>query len=114
MKKILAISFVITAVMFLTAPFAMAAEGEGASAAQYGFYSYIAIGCAIGLAVAAFGGSIGMGNAVNSALSGIARNPGASGKITTTLLIGLALIESLVIYTLVIALILLFVKPYGM
>lgn len=114
-KKIIAMSFIITAIMLLTAPFVMAAEGEaGASAAQYGFYSYIAIGCAIGLAIAAFGGSIGMGNAVNSALNGIARNPGASGKITTTLLIGLALIESLVIYTLVIALILLFVKPYGM
>lgn len=111
-KKIFGLSIVVITLMLFTAPLVMAAEG--ASDAQYKYYGYIAVGCAVGLAIAAFGGSISMGNAVSSALNGIARNPGTAGKITTTLLIGLALIESLVIYTLVIALILLFVKPYGM
>jgi len=50
----------------------------------------------------AFGGSIGMGLSISRAVEGIARNPEASGKIMTTMIIGLALIESLAIYTLVI------------
>jgi len=41
-------------------------------------------------------------------LDGIARNPGASGKITTPMIIGLAMIESLVIYSLVVSLLLIF------
>jgi len=40
----------------------------------------------------------GMGNAINGALQGTARNPEAGGKIMTTMIIGLALIESLCIY----------------
>lgn len=109
-RKILSLSFAITAIILAAAPLVMAAEEI--SGAKYSYSSYVGLACVIGLGIAAFGGSIGMGNAVNSALNGIARNPGTAGKITTTLLIGLALIESLVIYTLVIALILLFVKPY--
>ena len=50
---------------------------------------------------------------IRSALEGIARNPGASGPITTTMIIGLALIESLVIYVLVVCLILLIVNPFS-
>jgi F-type H+-transporting ATPase subunit c len=45
---------------------------------------------------------------VAAALEGIARNPGAAGKIVTPMIIGLAMIESLVIYGLVVALILVF------
>ena len=52
------------------------------------------------------GGGIGQGIAVSSALEGIARNPSAAGQIFTPMIIGLALIESLVIYGLVIAFIL--------
>ena len=61
----------------------------------------LAAGIAIGLA--ALGGSIGQGMAASGALQGIARNPSASDKIFTPMIIGLALIESLVIYALVIA-----------
>jgi F-type H+-transporting ATPase subunit c len=56
--------------------------------------------------VAAFGGGLGQGRAVAAALEGIARNPSASDRIFTPMIIGLALIESLVIYGLVIAFIL--------
>ncbi|MBQ3033773.1 MAG: ATP synthase F0 subunit C, partial [Deferribacterales bacterium] len=52
---------------------------------------------------------IGMGRAVGGAVEGISRNPGAQPKILSTMIIGLALIESLAIYALVVALILLFV-----
>ena len=55
-----------------------------------------------GIAIAAFGCGIGQGIGLRSAVEGIARNPESSGKVTVTLLIGLAMIESLCIYALVI------------
>lgn len=61
----------------------------------------LAAGLAIG--IAAFGGGLGQGRAAAAALEGIARNPNASGKLFTPMILGLALIESLVIYALVIA-----------
>ena len=64
-----------------------------------------------GIAIAAFGCGIAQGIGLKSAVEGIARNPEASGKITTTMLIGLAMIESLAIYALVVALILIFAHP---
>jgi F-type H+-transporting ATPase subunit c len=64
-----------------------------------------------GIAIAAFGCGIGQGLGLRSAVEGVARNPEASGKVTVTLLIGLALIESLCIYALVVALILIFAHP---
>jgi F-type H+-transporting ATPase subunit c len=66
----------------------------------------IAIG--FGVPVAVLSGAIGQGKAAAAALEGIARQPEAAGKIQTAMIIGLALIESLVIYALLIALILLF------
>ena len=85
---------------------AFPADGGSASAleltkASNGGWIAIAAGLAIGLA--ALGGGIGQGRAAAAALDGIARNPGASGKIMTPMILGLALIESLVIYALVIA-----------
>ena len=61
----------------------------------------LAAGLAIG--IAAFGCGLGQGRAATAALEGIARNPNASGKILVPLILGLALIESLCIYALVIA-----------
>ena len=60
------------------------------------------------MAIASSVTGLAQSNAIRGAVEGIARNPGASGKILSTLLIGLAMIESLAIYVLVIALILLF------
>ncbi|MGD9974324.1 MAG: ATP synthase F0 subunit C [Desulfatirhabdiaceae bacterium] len=64
-----------------------------------------------GIAVAAFGCGIAQGLGLKAAVEGIARNPESSGKVTVTLLIGLAMIESLCIYALVIALILIYAHP---
>ena len=61
-----------------------------------------------GIAIAAFGCGIAQGIGLRAAVEGIARNPESSGKVTVTMLIGLALIESLCIYALVVALILIF------
>lgn len=85
-----------------------AAAGAGSVVGQW---SVITAGFA--LAVAAAFGALGQGKAVSSAVEGIARNPGAAGDIRGSLILGLVLIESLVIYVLLIALILLFLKPFG-
>lgn len=61
------------------------------------------IGAALAISIAAVGGALGQGRAGAAALDGIARNPGASGKIFTPMILALALIESLVIYALLIA-----------
>ncbi|MCS7281146.1 MAG: ATP synthase F0 subunit C [Desulfobacterota bacterium] len=68
----------------------------------------IALAAGFGVAIAAFGGALGQARGIVSALDGIARNPGASGKIVTPMIIGLAMIESLVIYSLVVSLLLIF------
>lgn len=65
--------------------------------------SGLGMAAAIAIGVAALGGAIGQGLAASAALSGISRNPAAQGKLFVPMIIGLALIESLVIYALVIA-----------
>ena len=70
------------------------------------YFALLAIAIGLGLAIAAFGGALGQGRAVASALDGMARQPEAAPQIQTAMIIGLALIESLVIYMLVIAFIL--------
>lgn len=73
--------------------------------AQSGGEAYkglVGIGAGLAIGVAALGGALGQGRAASAALEGIARNPQASGKLFTPMIIGLALIESLVIYALVI------------
>jgi F-type H+-transporting ATPase subunit c len=67
---------------------------------------------ALGMALAAAGCGIGQGLGLKAACEGTARNPEASGKITVTMLVGLAMIESLAIYALVVNLILLFANPF--
>ena len=57
--------------------------------------------------IAALGGALGQGRAAATALDGIARNPGAADKIRGPMILGLALIESLVIYSLIVAFLLL-------
>jgi F-type H+-transporting ATPase subunit c len=101
---------VLTAMLVLgTASSAMAAS-EAAAAGLWSFFG-IAIACGFGIGVAAFGTGLGMGHAINGALQGTARNPEAGGKIMTTMIIGLALIESLCIYALLICFIMVFKIP---
>src|SRR5689334_18609026 len=69
-------------------------------------YGYVALAAGLAIGIAALGGGIGQGRAAAAALDGIARNPGAAGQIRGPMILGLALIESLVIYALIIALLL--------
>ncbi len=87
---------------------AMAAEGDVAMT-----IGIISIAAILGVSIAAIGCGFSMAVMVYSACSGIARNPEASGKITVAMILGIAFAESLTIFTLVIALILLFAHPFG-
>jgi len=77
------------------------AQDSASNASDEVMAKALAAGLAIG--IAAFGGALGQGKAAAAALEGIARNPNASDKLFTPMILGLALIESLVIYALVIA-----------
>ena len=85
--------------------------GSGGAASSLVQWSIITAGFA--LAIAAAFGALGQGKAVSAAVEAIARNPSASNDIRANLLLGLVLIESLVIYVLLISLILLFLAPFG-
>jgi len=61
------------------------------------------LGAAFAIGVAAAGGALGQAKAVSSACSAMARNPGAAANVRFALILGLALIESLVLYALLIA-----------
>lgn len=86
------------------------AAGDALTAKISGQASTLAA-AAIGMAIAAFGCGIGQGMGLKGACEGTARNPEAGGKIMVTLILGLAFIESLGIYALVVNLILLFANP---
>lgn len=66
----------------------------------------------ITMAVGAVGPAFGEGRAVATALSALAQQPDASATITRTLFVGLAMIESVAIYCLVVAMILIFANPF--
>lgn len=110
MKKSFLLVLAALAVL-LVSSVAMAADGT-APADNTWIIALSAMASCIGVGLAALGGGIGMGIAVNGTVLGSARNPEMQGKLMTLMLIGLALIESVVIYTLVIALILLYANPF--
>ena len=76
---------------------------ETAAATATGGVKWGVIGAAFAIAISAFGGAFAQGKATAAACEGMARNPGAAGPIRVMAILGLALIESLVIYALVIA-----------
>ena len=68
-----------------------------------------ALGAGLAMGLGAIGPAIGEGNAVGKALEGMARQPEATGNLRTNMILGCAITESTGIYSLVIALLLLFV-----
>ena len=90
--------------------FAQEQQAAAAPSSEVVRWSIITAGFA--LAIAAGLGALGQGKAVASAAEAIARNPGATGDIRGALLLGLVLIESLVIYVLLISLLLFFFNPF--
>lgn len=90
---------------------AFAGEGGAVASGKSLILALSAIGAGLAIGLAAGGAGAGQGQAVRGACEGMARNPQMAGKLTTTLFIGLAIIEALAIYGLVIALILLYANP---
>ena len=82
----------------IAAPAALAQTGPSGATAT----NWVGVAAAIGLGIAAAGCGVGQGKATAAACEGTARNPGASGAILTKFIIGVALIESLTLYALVI------------
>jgi F-type H+-transporting ATPase subunit c len=100
--------------LILSAPVIMAAEEAALPSGDY--TSAIVIGCSViaaGLVMGlgALGAGPGMGQATSGAANAVGRNPDAHGKIMLTMLVGMAMTESIAIYTLVIALVVLYANP---
>ena len=100
MSKSTMFVFMALAVMFLAVP-AFAQGGEAATSTTYYWALPLGAGAAIGIAAGLCG--LGQGRATASAVEALARNPGARPGIFVFLILGLALIESLALYALVIA-----------
>lgn len=90
--------------MILMSAAAFAQPGGGAQGAdnEFTYRSYALLAAGIGFGIAVLGGALGQGRIGASAVEGAARNPGAAGRIQTIMILGLALIESLVLFALLI------------
>jgi F-type H+-transporting ATPase subunit c len=104
-----------SAVVLFASPLAFAAEalptgGESYTKVLFAVGAMIAAGFAIG--VGAVGAGLGIGTAASGACSAVGRNPGVQGKIMMTMLVGMAMAESIAIYALVVSLVLLYANPY--
>lgn len=75
-----------------------------AAASVGGAVGWVALGTGLMMGLAVFGGAFGQSKAANAALDGIARNPSAAKDIRGNLILALALMESLVLFALIIAL----------
>ncbi len=113
MRKIMILAVAVLTVLAL-AGVAMAQEAAPAaeSGTNLASIGLSFLGAALGIGLAALGCGNGMGSAINGTCTGIARNPELAGRLTTTMLIGMALIESLAIYALVVSFVILFVKTF--
>jgi len=111
-KQMKKVSILTSILVLALSTVAFASEGGSGAASGNVNVALICIAAALAVGIPALGCGLGMGTAIGGSCSGIARNPEASGKITVTMIIGLALIESLTIYGLVISLILLMANPF--
>lgn len=90
-----------------------AQEAVAAAAKDVEVVRWSIITAGFALAIAAAFGALSQAKGLSAAVEGIARNPAAANDIRGNLILGLVLIESLVIYVLLISLILFFIKPFG-
>ncbi len=108
-RSVLTFALVVAAGVF--AP--VFAQEPAAAAGHSDMVRWSIITAGFALAFAAGLGALGQGRAISAATEAIARNPGAAGDIRGALLLGLVLIESLVIYVLLISFLLFFFKPFA-
>lgn len=95
MRKLQYLFMTLSALLLATPAFAQSASGGGSA-------SLVPIGAGIGMAIAAGLCGLGQGKATASATEALARNPGARAGIQLLLVLGLAFIESLTLFTLVV------------
>jgi F-type H+-transporting ATPase subunit c len=98
MKRLFNLYLILSISLFSTSLFA---NGNGGGE-SFNYIGY-AIAASIAIGFPALGGGIGQGRAAGEALAGIARNPGASGKIFVPMILCMALIESLVLFGLLVS-----------
>ena len=98
MRRLRLLFFAVAGVLIGAMPVFAQAPTSGAESPV----GYKAIAAGIGFAIAVFGGAIGQSRVAASACEGAARNPGASARIQTMMILGLALIESLVLFALLV------------
>ena len=97
-NKLSVILAVVTAVVLVPAMAFAQDAGKGGDAK-----AWVAPGAGFAIGLAVLGGALGQGRAAAAALEGISRNPGAAARIQTPMILGLALIESLVLFAFLIA-----------
>jgi F-type H+-transporting ATPase subunit c len=116
MKKVLAAMFllmVLAAVGSVWAADAAApAAAHKATDSSVWFFALTALGAGLSIGLGAIGAGVGQGIAVGKTQEAMARQPEMSGKLQVNMFIGLAIIESLAIYALVVSLILLYGNPF--
>jgi F-type H+-transporting ATPase subunit c len=104
-SKKLALAAFSSAATFLV-PLVALAQDDRAGSNLFDVRTWAAIGAGMSIGLAVLGGALGQGRAAAAALEGISRNPGAAARIQTPMILGLALIESLVLLAFVIAILL--------
>ena len=112
MQKRLALAFILViALLGVAAPLSAQEASAQPAASEIGKWSIITAGFA--LAIAAAFGALGQSRGLSAAAEAVARNPSANNDIRFLFILGMVLIESLVIYVLLVALILFFLYPFG-
>lgn len=100
MKRVNKLFFVGVSLLLFAAP--VLAQANPAAEVHDSNVGLKALAAGIGFAIAVVGGALGQSRIGAAACEGAARNPGAAGKIQTMMILGLALIESLVLFALLI------------
>lgn len=103
MKNKISIILISLVLVFLVAPLVFAEEAADVSG-DSSVKAMAVLATGLGIGIAAFGTGIAQGIGLSKACEGAARNPGAAGKIQILMIIGLAMIESLCIYALLVSL----------
>lgn len=103
MVKKTSLAAVAASVTTLLSASAFAQDAAGIAANRFDVSAMLALAAGIAIGIAVLGGALGQGRAAAAALEGISRNPGAAPKIQTPMILGLALIESLVLMAFLIA-----------
>jgi F-type H+-transporting ATPase subunit c len=103
LKSKWSLSALVATALVLIPALALAQQGQAQASNQYDANSWLAASAGFAIGIAALGGTMGQSRAAAAALEGISRNPGAAARIQTPMILGLALIESLVLFALVIA-----------